>query len=46
MSNLLYNMINYGLLKLIIVAREMDQWIRAQTALAEDLSLVPNTHTG
>lgn len=44
MSNLLCNMINY--LKLITVTREMDQWIRAQIALAEDLNLIPEPTLG
>ena len=44
LSNLLNNVIKYGFLKLIIVARETAQWLRAQTALAEDLNLVLRTH--
>lgn len=44
LSNLLYNMIKYVLLKLNIVAREMVQWLRAQTDLTEDQNLLLRTH--
>lgn len=43
LSNLLNNMTKYGFLKTIIVATEMAQWLRAQTAFAEDLNLVLRT---
>lgn len=37
---------HYGNLKNYLKAREITQYLRSSSALVEDLSLIPSTHTG
>lgn len=40
------NLQHYGNLKNYLKAREITQYLRSSSALVEDLSFIPSTHTG